>query len=272
MSHHIVRTTPLSPLSALRTGLAVLCLFGAGGTAYGEPLLWYGGDGIASGFFNNTVESASFGYSILDDFVVSEATGGWHVTSLFSNNFAAANVPFTQAAWSIRTGVGPGDPGDTLFAGISPVTVAPTGRIYHGPAVEYVEYRVAVSGLSLDLVPGIYFMNVSPVAQVPVYYVSDSDGTNAVGTAGPSDFLQEQRDNVNGVPQHLILDTGAPRASMGVNGSVALPEPGALAQTGLGIVVALLGSAWRNRKGSVGVRNCGVCACSVQDERPFRRR
>jgi hypothetical protein len=73
-------------------------------------------------------------------------------------------------------------------SGLSPVTVTPTGRIFQGGDVEY---KVTVSGLSLDLVPGVYFMNVSPVAQAQIYYVGSSDGTNAVGRAGPSNVLQE---------------------------------------------------------------------------------
>jgi hypothetical protein len=98
-------------VSTLWASLAVLCLLTPtiAGSAHGASLLWYGGDAV-SGFSNNTRVTATFGDSILDDFIVSDVID-WHVTSLFSNNLAEYPIdsaPFTQAVWSIRTGVSAG--------------------------------------------------------------------------------------------------------------------------------------------------------------------
>jgi hypothetical protein len=231
---HFLRKLLWLPFPALQAGLAALCLLATvDGSAHGESLLWYGGDvPPSSGFINNTRVSADFGSSVLDDFVVSD---GWHVTGLFSNNVADYPIntaPFTQAVWSIRTGVGPGDPGNILFGGLSSVTVTPTGRTFGGD----VEYTVAVSGLSLDLAPGVYFMNVSPVAMPQIYYVGISDGTNAVGIAGPGGIFREDRFIVNGTLQDDVVGPSMGRASMGVIGTV-VPEPATATLLG----IALLG-------------------------------
>ena len=204
----------------LRTSIAALYLLTPISARGQVPsLLWYGGDAAQVGsFFNNTRVSADFGFSVLDDFVVSNVAG-WHITGLFSNNVATYPIetyPFTQAVWSIRTGVGPGEPGDILFAGVSPVIVTPTGRTFGGN----VEYSVVVSGLSIDLGPGVYFMSVSPIQVVQVYHVPQSDGTNAVGSPGPSGLFQEDRVLVGSNLQYTVSGPASEIASMGVIGWV----------------------------------------------------
>ena len=236
------------PSPAFQAGLATLCLLAAvGGSARGDSLLWYGGDTGPSSTFsdNNTQVTPGIGSSVLDDFVV---PSDWHVTGLFSNNEASYPIdtaPFTEAVWSIRTGVGPGDPGNILFSGVSPVTVTPTGR----PS----EYTVAVSGLSLDLAPGVYFMNVSPVAPIQIYYVSDSDGTNAVGVPGPSNAFREDSYNVDGTLQVTVGELASDRMSMGVIGigAVAVPEPATFVCCAEAAVMLVGLSIWRRR------RRCG---------------
>ena len=162
----------------------------------------------------------------------------WHVTAVFSNNVAGnplSVAPFSQAEWSIRTGVGPGNFGQVLHSGVSSVNITPTGR-FGG-----VEYTVLVSGLSIDLDPGVYFLSVSPItAAIPNYYVGLSNGTNSVGTAGPSSAFQEGR-FVPGLPDHLIpLITGT--ASMGVIGA-ARPTNATAVPTLSTIGYALLATA-----------------------------
>ena len=239
---HSLRKTLRPSLPAFQAGLATLCLLATvDRSAHGGSLLWYGGDTTSSsGLVNNTQLIPDYGSITLDDFVVSNE---WHVTGLFSNNVASYPIdtaPFTQAAWSIRTGTGPGDPGNILFDGLNSVTITPTGRTWGGD----VEYTVAVSGLSLVLGPGIYYMNVSPVVVGPqIYYVGFSDGTNAVGVTGPGDVLREDRYIVNGSLEVTVVGYLETRASMGVIGTAvgtAVPEPAAATLLGTALLGLLL--------------------------------
>lgn len=226
--------------------MLALVLFGSP-DAQADGVLWYGGDAAASGFINNTRLAQSVGVclgatentcgsSVLDDFIVSD--GGWHVTGLFSNNLASQSIstaPFSDALWTVQTGAGPGMFGQVLFEGISPVTVMPTGRSFDG----MLEYTVTVSGLSLDLAPGDYFMNVSPLADEQIYYVGDSSGTDSIGMAGPVGLLREDYFIENGTPDYGIFQNSMNPASMGVVGSAVVPEPSTTAPL-LAVLMALL--------------------------------
>src|SRR3954464_1444509 len=171
----------------IRSCFLLVLSLGLGTTS--AEVLWYGGDSIGGpngGFINNTrVPGVGFSFSVLDDFVV--PGDPWHVTALFSNNSGSSQTPppITEATWSVRIGASPNDRGHILFSGVSPASASPTGR------VEGLEYQIVVSDLSFNLAPGIYFMQVSPVASVPNYYIGISDGTNAIGISGPSGLLLE---------------------------------------------------------------------------------
>jgi hypothetical protein len=214
--------------------MLALALFGSP-DAHADSVLWYGGDAAAaSGFINNTrltqvgggvclgTTGNACGSSVLGDFIVSD--DGWNVTGLFSNNLASPSIsaaPFSEALWTVQTGAGPGMFGQILFEGISPVTVMPTGRSFGG----LLEYTVTVSGLSLDLAPGEYFMNVSPLADKQFYYVGDSNGTDSIGMAGPVGLLWEDYFILNGTPVYRIFQGSTKPASMGIVGSAVVPEP-----------------------------------------------
>jgi hypothetical protein len=147
----------------------LLALCAATHSAHGE-VLWYGGDLSGIGFINNTHTTPEYGSSVLDDFVVSSPSG-WRVTGLFSNNIAdPTNLPVASAVWSVRTDVTSGNAGVIVAAGVSPATIAFTGRTVSGSGgIAWTEYSVSVD-VSLDLDPGTYYMNVSPIASLQVYY------------------------------------------------------------------------------------------------------
>ncbi|MEP0874151.1 hypothetical protein NDA01_31125 [Trichocoleus desertorum AS-A10] len=193
-------------MNAALPTLTALSLLIVGITPARSEVLWYGGDiNPRSSSFNNTRLTDAYGSTVLDDFVVTDAAS-WHVTGLFSNNtpgYSTGMPPFTEAAWSVRTGVANGEFGTFLFSGISPVTVTPTGRTGG-------EFTVAVNNLSFDLAPGSYFMSVSPIAQGQYYYVGRSGGANAVGTAGSRGIFRESRFIVNGAPDNRILEYISP--------------------------------------------------------------
>lgn len=226
----------------LSPSISLLIVLLTGSTPAHSEVLWYGGDiDPNGGAINNSRITAIYGSNVLDDFVVTD-TSGWHVTGLFSNNIADYPIemyPFTEAVWSIRTGVATGEFGNFLFSGVSPVTVTPTGRTWG----ERLEYTIAVNNLSLDLSPGSYFMSVSPLPEFGIYYVGYSNGEGAVGTAGISGVLAENRYVVDGAPQNSMWEYDVPRASMGVIGSVKqegveVPEPNTLSLLS-GVLVGL---------------------------------
>jgi hypothetical protein len=204
-------------------------------SARSEGVLWYGGDfGACAGagicVFNNARLLDLQGDSVLDDFVV-PAGFSWHITGLFSNNqfqYPYELEPFTQALWSLRTGVGTNNPGHILFSGISPVAIASTGRIID----RFPEHTVTVSDLSIDLPSGTYFASVSPlVNRYQIYYVPGSDGSNAIGGAGEPGIFQEEHFVVaGGVSQDLVRNySNVHAASLGAIGSEVMgevPEPG----------------------------------------------
>src|SRR5262249_13614360 len=118
--------------------------------------LWYNGDfngvnGLANEL-NTSLGDGQFA-SVYDDFNVTG--GGWHITSVFSDNLANTNI--TGATWEIRQGISEGNGGTLIASGttVTPV-VTPTGRSGFG----FTEFMVEVNGLSVDLAPGTYWLNV----------------------------------------------------------------------------------------------------------------
>ncbi len=137
--------------------------------------LWYNGDfdGV-NGLANeqNTIVSDS---RIYDDFNV---TGSWHVTAVFSDNLTDTGI--TGANYEIRSGVSEGNGGTLLFSGTtSTPIVTPTG----GSGFGYTEYMVEIDGLSIDLAPGTYWLNVTPIGDFNGRsFISTTSGANCVGT------------------------------------------------------------------------------------------
>jgi len=187
--------------------------------APGNTVLYYGGDyGDIGGQSNNTMLSSQYGSTNLTDFVV--GSPGWHVTGLFSNDVKEYGAPpdALNAIWSIRSETTGGSPGPVLYGGTAEASVTATGRPN--------EYTIAVSRLSLDLKPGTYYMQVSPIADQQTYYVGHG-WSNGIGVSGPSGSRYEDRSVVDGIPQDNYGGATSIPASMGVVGEVVVPEPAA---------------------------------------------
>jgi hypothetical protein len=126
----------------------------------------------------------------------------WDVTGLFTNNLASYGVldqgtePTSVAYWAINEEVFSGSGGTTVAGGYaSPATSTPTGRAAFG----LTEYTIQVTGLSVTLTSGTYWMIVVPIctnAADPycsgVFFLSDVEylnttPTNAFGPAEPVD-------------------------------------------------------------------------------------
>jgi hypothetical protein len=132
-----------------------------------------------------------------------------------------------------------GDAGTVVAAGTSPVTQTPTGR----SLLEFDEFTILVSGLSIDLPPGTYWLSVTPhgVGGSEASLNSVTRGLNALGSPPGNDgnsFL----DSAPLAADFAALDEiffPAPDFSMGVAGSVlgaqVVPEPASIVLTALGL-------------------------------------
>src|SRR5207247_2977520 len=173
-------------------------------------VLWYNGD------FNGVNGLANEpGSSIYDNFIV--PSPGWHVTSVFSDNLE--NTPATRATWEIRSGVSEGNGGTLVASGMTTMpVVTPTGRSGFG----FTEFMIEVTGLSVDLAPGTYWLNVTPISNCGRSFDSDTSGTNCVGLPCGNDdnaFIDSTSVGCN-VENTSSCDIGQPDFSMGVVVSV----------------------------------------------------
>jgi hypothetical protein len=138
--------------------------------------LFYGGDflnnplyppTIANGLANENTLAAPgtpYGAATWVPFTV-PAGQKWEVTGLFTNNLATYGVldqgtePTAVAFWSINEEVFAGGAGTVVDSGISPATSTATGRSAFGLS----EFTVQVTGLSVTLTAGTYWMAVVPI-------------------------------------------------------------------------------------------------------------
>jgi hypothetical protein len=174
--------------------------------------LFYGGDFLFDPLYPSSLPNAlanentllipgtPYGAATWVPFVV-PAGQAWAVTGLFTNNLAEYGVldqgvePTSVAYWSINQEVFAGNAGTVIASGTSPATSTPTGR----SAFDDTEYTIQVTGLSLVLTPGTYWMAVVPICSNPanpycdgIFFESDVEylnttPTNAFGPAEPVD-------------------------------------------------------------------------------------
>jgi hypothetical protein len=183
-------------------------------TTCGNPAgdcLFYGGDfvdnplgpNLANGLANETtsiVPGTPYGAATWVPFTVPKGKT-WHVTGLFTNNQSDFGVldetptqPIASAWWSINEGVEPGNSGTVLGSGVAAATITPTGRSAFGDN----EYTVQVTGLSITLTAGEYWMAVVPQCTNTgdpycdeVFFVSDVEYINGLpkNAYGPAEPL-----------------------------------------------------------------------------------
>jgi hypothetical protein len=210
--------------------------------------LFYGGDflfnpvgaTVANGLANastNLVAGSPYGAATWVPFTVpSHQT--WDVTGLFTNNFMsygvldqAPNEPTSAAYWAIQEGIEPGNAGTVVASGTNAATATGTGRSSFGLQ----EFTVQVTGLSVTLTPGTYWMAVVPICTNSldpycneVSFTSDVEyinttAANVIGTE-PQDlgyfdsaFFGSTFDPANG-PVGACLGLGCDSFSAGVLG------------------------------------------------------
>lgn len=181
---------------------------------------------------NALVSGSPTGASTYQSFVV--PTGGWTVTRLFSNNLIDFGA--TSAYWEIRSGVSAGDGGTLLHSGtdLAP-TISATGRT----ALGYDEATVSVSGLSIFLAPGAYWMTVTPQDATASgrSFQTNTFGLNAIGTVPQnvaylnSTFFGANFENANGFGVFPAFSGG-----VYIDAVTGVPEP-------VDFSIVLLGSA-----------------------------
>jgi hypothetical protein len=212
--------------------------------------LWYNGDlNLVNALANERDDGLGFGQyaHVFDDFNV---TGpGWHVTSLYSNNYMSyipAGGPTTAVEWSIHQGISVGNPGTTVASGTS-TDFAIT--VHYDGDFGFVEYSVQVKGLNINLAPGTYFLNVTPVGSGHGRsFTSDTSGAGCIGTPCGNDGNAFFDSNFFGANYQSTAEQGQPGDfSMGVIGTV-VPEPPPWAMMAMGAVMLVGMQQLRRRR------------------------
>jgi hypothetical protein len=189
-------TAPAATTSGKCGNPVAKCLFYGGDFLYNPLYPPFLPNGLAN---ENTlfVPGDPYGAAVWIPFTV--PTGQtWNVKGLFTNNMSSYGVldqgtlPNAVAYWSINEEVFAGSPGVVVDSGTSPATSTATGRAAFG----LTEFTVQVSGLSVTLTAGTYWLTVVPICTNSanpycdgVFFVSDVEylnttPTNAYGPAG----------------------------------------------------------------------------------------
>jgi hypothetical protein len=178
--------------------------------------LWYNGDFNNVNALPNEQNTFVEQSSIYDNFIV--PSPGWHVTSVFSDNLTFITV--TGATWEIRSGVSEGNGGTVVASGM---TTTPVVTDTHRGGLGFPEFMIEVTGLSVDLAPGTYWLNVTPIDNGNGRsFNSDTSGRNCVGLPCGNDDNAFWTSTTFGTFFHNTSggDIGQPDFSMGVNGTI----------------------------------------------------
>jgi len=236
-----------------RLQVSFICLVGAvfASPCSAAPILWYNGDPV---YPNGFVGWPSFYHSptlpfyseAYDNFIV-PAGQIWTVQEIFAHKAYLNDqsiMYITQANWQIRSGMSDGNPGVLVASGMGSITKTPTGN--PNAPLNYLEYRIELSGLNVVLNPGTYWLDLQPITTnaIPVMSQAITYGANAIGVPPGNDgqsFLTFNFSNtfVN-YYQSQTFDF-----SLGVRGlQTVIPEPATLMVVAVMAVGAI---GWRRR-------------------------
>jgi len=137
-------------------------------------VIWYGGDFDGRNAAPNEINGLLNDARTYDDFTLSSPAT---LASVWSNNLFDTFTA-TTAQVEIRTGVSQANGGTVVFSGTFAASVTATGRTGFGMN----EMQVRVSGLSVALGAGTYYLSVTPVGNgAGRAFVSSCAGANGVG-------------------------------------------------------------------------------------------
>ena len=238
--------------SAFAYSPAASAVPGAGSTVGSDGSLpgsvWYNGDlNHVNGLANERDSSLGFGQyaHVFDDFNVTGA--GWHVIGLYSNNYDSM-TGIVGVEWSIRQGITAGNGGTLIASG----TAGPGNFqvIFHNAGdFGFTEYTVHVLNLNIDLPPGTFFLNVTPVGSGNGRsFTSDTSGAGCIGTPCGNNGNAFFDSNFFGANYQPTGDQGQPGDfSMGVQNFIG-PEPPPWAMMAMGAVVLIGVQRLRRRR------------------------
>lgn len=227
----IVRLTRL-------TVLAFACLATPQVQAGLCPIYWYnGGPNLVDGLANQ-INTAISNVRTYDDF---DVTSPVVICAVFSNNFM--DFTSSQALWEIRSGVSAGNGGTLIASGTGAATQTANGFDAFG----FTGYTVEVSGLSVALNPGKYWLTVAPIG--PGFggsYVQTTSGANAIGSPQGNNLnaFNDSTYNGNIFKPTTLVNSNLTDFSMGVR---VIPEPSSVVLLGMGCGVLAL--CVRRRRG-----------------------
>lgn len=207
--------------------------------AYADQLYFYGGDSSGNNAISNENDAfdsgTPYGTAVYQNFY---ALSNITVSGLFTNNLSS--ITPVDGYWELRSGVSAGNGGTLIASGTGPVTNTPTGRSGFG----YLEYTNLVSGLSVSLAPGQYWLAVVPECPNCQGRALNGD-TSGLNSVGKSDLNLEYVNSPAFGQNFVALGSGFPTGSSGV---YVVPEPGSLMMLGTGIA-GVIGALRRKRLG-----------------------
>ena len=193
---------------------------------------WYNGDPNLVNGLANEINTQIPGARTYDDF---DVTSPVVVCAVFSNNFmnftsSSPLVVELQALWEIRSGVSTGNGGTLIASGAGIATQTANGFDAFG----LTGYTVEVSGLSVALNPGKYWLAVTPIgAGFGRSYLQTTSGANAIGSP--------QGNNLNAFFDSTFFGSNfAPSTSQSLDstdfsmGVRVIPEPSSVVLLGMG--------------------------------------